>query len=72
MSEPRITYTPCGPDATTESELSVLATVYKFVLFDSQARRGDPRDLTNDSTKKRTTSQAKEGKESADVYRNRL
>ena len=71
MDGVRLTYIP-RPNATPEAELTALATIFKFVLFDSQARRGDPRDLTNDSTKKRTTSQAKEGKESADVYRNRL
>jgi len=68
MSEPRITYTPCGPDATTESELSVLATVYKFVLFDSQARRGDSHDLTNESMKKRETEPDKKGKDNADLH----
>jgi hypothetical protein len=42
-------YTP-RPDATPETELATLAAVYRFVLFNSQARRGDPNDLTNGST----------------------
>ncbi len=49
--KPSIAYTP-RPDATPEAELDALAKIYKFALFDSQARRGDPHDLTNDSTPK--------------------
>ena len=51
-----IRYTP-RLDATPEAELNALATVYRYVLFDSQARRGDQHDLTNDST----TELAKQG-----------
>jgi hypothetical protein len=49
MDRVKVTYTP-RPAATPETELSTLAAVYKFVLFDSQARRGDPHDVTNGST----------------------
>ena len=34
MSNPRITYTP-RPDITPEAELNVLASVYRFILFES-------------------------------------
>ena len=47
MSSLRITYAT-RQDATPEVELNALAAVYRFVLFDSQAKRGDPHDLTND------------------------
>jgi hypothetical protein len=49
MDRVNVTYTP-RPAATPETELSTLAAVYKFVLFNSQARRGGSRDLTNGST----------------------
>jgi hypothetical protein len=62
MGSPRITYV-ARPNATPEAELAVLASVYKFVLFDSQARRGGPHDLTNKTTTehvgKRTTEHRK-------------
>ena len=67
MDSPRITYTP-RPDATPETEVTTLAAIYKFVLFDSQTRRGGLHDLTDDSTKKQTTRQEKKGKENADVH----
>jgi hypothetical protein len=67
MSSPHITYA-ARPDATPEAELDALATIYKFLLFDSQARKGDPRDLTSDSTKKRTTSTDKKGTDNADIH----
>jgi hypothetical protein len=51
MDDVRLTYTP-HPETTLEGELSALAAVYKFVLFDSQANRGGSHDLTNDSTPK--------------------
>jgi hypothetical protein len=54
MSKVPITYT-FRPDARPEAESNVLAAVYKFVLFDSQTRRGDTYDLTDDSTPKTTT-----------------
>ena len=62
MSSLRITYAT-RQDATPEGELNALVAVYRFVLFDSQARRGDPHDLTNCSTEeddeKRTTENGK-------------
>jgi hypothetical protein len=58
---PRILYTP-RPGATQEAELSALANVYRYVLFDSQARRGGPYDLTSGSTKKWTTKPRNERK----------
>jgi hypothetical protein len=48
MNSSRIIYQP-RRDATTEGEASVLAAIYKFVLFDSQIRRGGPHDLTDNS-----------------------
>jgi hypothetical protein len=49
------------PNTTPEAELNALANVYRYVLFDSQATRGAPRDLTNKTTTehvgKRTTEQ---------------
>ena len=49
------------PNTTMEAELNALANVYRYVLFDSQARRGGPHDLTNKTTTehvgKRTTEQ---------------
>src|SRR5215211_478384 len=42
-----LAYTP-RPDASPESEVSALAVIYRFVLFDSQASKGGPHDLTHD------------------------
>ena len=67
MDSPRITYTS-RPDATPEAELDTLAAIYKFVLFNSQARRGGLHDLTDDSTNMQTTRHEKKGKENADVH----
>ena len=67
MNSPRITYTS-RPDATPEAELDALVAVYKFVLFDSQARSGGHHDLTDDLTKKWTTRQEKKGNENADIH----
>ena len=65
MDSPRITYI-CRPDVTPQAELDALAAVYSFVLFDSQARRGGPHDLTNETTTehvgKRTTEQTEREK----------
>jgi hypothetical protein len=61
MNSPRIVYVP-RPDATPEAELNTLAEIYKFVLFDSQARKGGPHDLTGGSTKKWTTKSRNERK----------
>ncbi len=61
MDSPRITYI-CRPDVTPQAELDALAAVYSFVLFDSQARRGGPHDLTSGSTKKWTTKPRNERK----------
>jgi hypothetical protein len=59
VAKPSIVY---RPDATPEAELNVLANVYRYVLFNSQAKRGGPHDLTNQTTTdhvgKRTTEQA--------------
>ena len=69
MSEPRITYAP-RLDATPEAELTALAAIYKFVLSNSQTKRGGTHDLTNESTKKRTTGPGKKGKDNADIHSN--
>jgi hypothetical protein len=65
MDNPRITYTP-RPDATLEAELNALANIYRYVLFNSQARRGGTHDLTNKTTTehvgKRTTEQTESEK----------
>jgi hypothetical protein len=61
MSSARIIYVPC-PDATPEAELNTLAEIYKFVLFDSQTRKGGPHDLRSSSTKKWTTKPRNEQK----------
>ncbi len=65
--KPSIAYTP-RPDATPEAELDALAAVYKFVLFDSQANRGGPHDLTSDSMKECRTRPDKKGRDSADLH----
>jgi hypothetical protein len=49
VNSPRFAYTS-RPDATLEAELNALANVYRYVLFDSQARRGGPHDLKNKTT----------------------
>ena len=49
MSSSHIIYRP-RPDATAEGELSCLAEIYKFILFNSQEGKGDPHDLTNGLT----------------------
>jgi hypothetical protein len=49
MNSSRIMY-QSRPDATPEAELDALATCYRYVLFDSQATRGGPHDLTNNTT----------------------
>jgi hypothetical protein len=65
VNSPRIIYTS-RPDATPEAELDALAACYRYVLFDSQARRGGPHDLTNKTTTehvgKRTTEHRKREK----------
>ena len=40
MSSPRIAYTPC-PNATLETELDALASVYKIVLDCGERRRAE-------------------------------
>ena len=47
-TNPTIRYT-LRPGGTPETESNALAAVYKFILFDSQARRGGPHDLTDNS-----------------------
>jgi hypothetical protein len=55
------TFYTSRPNTTMEAELNALANVYRYVLFDLQATRGGPRDLTNKTTTehvgKRTTEQ---------------
>lgn len=70
LNNPTITYAPRA-DATPEAELSVLATIYKFVLFDSQVSKGGPHDLTGNSTEECTRPDQK-GKEIADLHGHRL
>ena len=65
----RVVYRPTE-SATPEAELSALAAIYTFVLFNSQAKRGGRNDLTNESTKKRTTGPGKKGKDNADIHGN--
>jgi hypothetical protein len=52
MDRPRLTYTP-HPDATPEAQLKVLANVYRYVLFDSQASKGGPHDVATDERKQK-------------------
>jgi hypothetical protein len=41
-SKPRVVYTP-RPDATPKGEISALAAVYRFILFESPAsKEGSP------------------------------
>jgi hypothetical protein len=61
MSSPCITYTQRS-DAALDAELNALANVYRYVLFDSQARRGGSHELTSGSTKKWTTKPRNEQK----------
>ena len=49
VGKPSVIYT-ARPDTTPEAELNALANVYRYVLFNSQARRGGPHDLTNKTT----------------------
>jgi len=67
IQTPRIAYRTRN-DATAEAELSILATVYKFVLFDSQASKGGLHDLTKHSTQECKTSQDKKGRDDADLH----
>ena len=69
MDNPRVTYIP-HPDTAPEAELSALAAIYTLVLSNSQAKRGGTNDLTNESTKKRTTGPGKKGKDNADIHGN--
>jgi hypothetical protein len=56
------TFYTSRPNTTPEAELNALANVYRYVLFDLQARRGGPHDLTSGSTKKWTTKTRNERK----------
>ena len=38
MSNPRIIYTP-RPGATPEGEVAALVSIYRFILFESSARK---------------------------------
>jgi hypothetical protein len=51
MSNTHIVYT--SHSGTTEAELSALAAVYKFVLFDSQASKGGPHDVATNGRKQK-------------------
>ena len=55
MADSPPTFYTSRPNTTMEAELNALANVYRYVLFDSQAMRGGPHDLTSGSTKKWTT-----------------
>jgi hypothetical protein len=65
VGRPSMTYAPRS-EATPEAELHVLANVYRYVLFNSQATRGGPYDLTNKTTTehvgKQTTEQTEREK----------
>jgi hypothetical protein len=50
-----------------EAELDALAAVYRYVLFDSQASKGGPHDLTNNLTEECARLDQK-GKDNADVH----
>jgi hypothetical protein len=71
MASPHITYTP-SDEVTAEAELAALVAIYKFVLFDSQASKGGPDDLTQNVTRECTTRSEKKGTDNADVHRNGL
>lgn len=65
MGSPRITYTPRS-DTMPEAELSTLAIIYKFILFDSQAHKGGTHDVMRYPTKNRTRTD-KKGMVNADL-----
>ena len=68
MSEaPRVVYR-ARDFAMPEAELSALAVIYRFVLFDSQASKGGPDVLTKNSTQEDTASQDMKGKGNANLY----
>jgi hypothetical protein len=51
MSDPRITYTPY-PDASPESELSVLANVYAYLIKSCHSKKASkPAPLTSGEAK---------------------
>ena len=51
MDSPRITYAP-RHDTTPETELSALASVYRFILFESYtSKKGGPATAPNDDAK---------------------
>ena len=49
MNSSGIIYRP-RENATVQGEADALTSVYRYVLFDSQAKRGDQHDLTSGST----------------------
>jgi hypothetical protein len=68
MSEaPRVVYR-ARDFAMPEAELSALAVIYRFVLFDSQAHKGGQDVLTKDSTQEGTAGQDMKGKGNANLY----
>jgi hypothetical protein len=51
MSNPRITYTP-HPDASPESELDVLATIYAYLIRNHDSKRAaEPAQLRSGEAK---------------------
>jgi hypothetical protein len=59
MSEaPRVVYR-ARDFAMPEAELSALAVIYRFVLFDSQAIKGGPHDVAADWQKQKVQGKAR-------------
>jgi hypothetical protein len=69
MTRPHISYTP-SHEVTAQAELAALVAIYKFVLFDSQASKGGPDDLTKNAIQEDTASQDMKGKGNANLYGN--
>jgi hypothetical protein len=55
-NEPGIVYTP-RPDATSETEISALAVVYRFVLFESNASKKTTEPEGSDDHRRRVNEQ---------------
>jgi hypothetical protein len=67
MNRSGIIYRP-REDATPEAERNALASVFRYVLFDLRATKGDPHDLTSHLTKECTTRPDKKGMQNADLH----
>ena len=50
MSEPAVTYVP-RRDATPEGELDALANAFKFILFESSAKKKETAETTPERVK---------------------